>query len=305
CTMDHQLIFDLFSNTLTAIKMLGIGDEEAVFSDAVRKAIAELPPMRIGRHGQIQEWFHDWDNPDDRHRHVSHLWGLCPGSLISPLTTPKLYSGAIRTLEQRGDDATGWSLAWKIGFRARLLDGEHAWKMIGMQLRPAWREDGGERSGTYPNLWDAHPPFQIDGNFGFTANVTEMLLQSSGGAVHPLPAVPAIWKNGRVTGLRARGGFLVHELTWKNDRLTRLVIESTVGGVLRLRSETPLVTESGERIPVAAETLCPNPLLASPVVPEPEVSPDAPEPIPFLRTYHLYDIPTSPGQRIVLHGVAP
>ena len=300
CTMDQQLIFDLFSNTLAAVESLELEGEEAAFTAALHEAMAKLPPMRIGQYGQIQEWFYDWDNPNDKHRHVSHLWGLCPGALISPLTTPELYSGAVRTLEQRGDDATGWSLAWKIGFQARLLDGEHAWKMIGMQLRPAWQKDGGERSGTYSNLWDAHPPFQIDGNFGFTANVTEMLLQSSSGAVHPLPAIPAIWREGRVTGLRARGGFLIHEMAWKDGRLTKLEIESTVGGVLRLRSETPLTTQTGEAIPTATDSKCPNPLLAFPVVPKPEISPDAPPPIPFQKTYYLYDLPTTPGQRVDL-----
>ncbi|MGG7665388.1 glycoside hydrolase family 95 protein [Dyadobacter sp. BHUBP1] len=289
-TMDNQIVYDIFTATIRAAEALGTDSD---FVKTLKTKRAQLPPMQVGKFGQLQEWLEDLDSPEDKHRHISHLYGLYPSHQLSAYRTPELFSAARTSLEHRGDVSTGWSMGWKVNWWARLLDGNRAYKLITDQLSPVNAPGKKGGGGTYTNLFDAHPPFQIDGNFGCTAGIAEMLMQSHDGAIHLLPAIPDSWKNGSISGLRARGGFEIVTLEWKEGKVSRLVIKSNLGGNCRLRLPNAL---KGHSLALAGANPNSNPFYQLMDIPKPIVSPAAQITALKLPETALYDFKTEKGK---------
>lgn len=243
-TMDHQIIRGLFQACIESSAILNV---DQAFAQKLKELKSKIAPNQIGRAGQLQEWMTDIDDTTSHHRHVSHLWGVYPGEEITPSKTPELLEAAKKSLGFRGDDGTGWSLAWKINYWARFLDGDHAYTMIQKLFNPIMdasvKKGGG---GSYPNLFDAHPPFQIDGNFGGAAGILETLVQSHLGEIHLLPALPSALPEGHVSGLVTRGAFEL-EMGWKNSQLTTVKIKSRTGGKCVIRYKDKVVTVPTEK----------------------------------------------------------
>ncbi len=292
-TMDNQLVFDVFNTTINAAKALGEDKDLIEKLEGLKK---RLPPMQIGKHNQLQEWLDDVDSPTDNHRHISHLYGLYPSNQISPYRNPKLFAAAKNTLLQRGDVSTGWSMGWKVNWWAKMQDGNHAYKLIQNQLMPLGTVRVG--GGTYNNLFDAHPPFQIDGNFGCTSGITEMLMQSNDGSVHLIPALPDNFKDGMVSGLKTRGGFTINNMTWENGELISVKITSTLGGNLRLRTPNEMKFKSGKKLKIASGEN-PNNFFKVSKIKEPIISEASDiQPLQLKQTF-LYDMPTQKGKSYI------
>ncbi|MFP7654292.1 glycoside hydrolase family 95 protein [Chryseobacterium proteolyticum] len=290
-TMDNQLMFDLFTKTKKAAQILNTDSDKIQVWNTI---ISKLPPMKIGSYGQLQEWMEDLDDPKGNHRHVSHLYGLFPSNQISPFTTPELLDASRTVLVHRGDVSTGWSMGWKVNLWAKLLDGNHANKLIKDQLTLVEKDGWGSKGGTYPNLFDAHPPFQIDGNFGCTSGITEMLLQTQNGFIDILPALPGEWKNGSISGLKTYGGFEI-SITWENNKAKEITIKSGLGGNCRIRIPNEMQLSGNTKLK-KAEGKNPNSFFEIPETPKPLISDKAKLNPVEIKTDLIYDFPTEAGK---------
>jgi alpha-L-fucosidase 2 len=235
--MDHQIIRELFKDCIAAAEVLGT---DKTFADTLRDKFKQIAPNKIGKYGQLQEWMEDKDDTADTHRHVSHMWGVFPGTDIT-FKTPELIKAAEQSMRYRGDEGTGWSIAWKVNIWARMHQGDHAYMMFTKLLSPADVNSGKEKGGVYHNLFDAHPPFQIDGNFGGAAGLSEMLLQSQGDDIELLPALPSALPQGNIKGICARGGFELN-FNWQKGALQSVQVLSKTGGVCRLRYQDKIIS---------------------------------------------------------------
>jgi alpha-L-fucosidase 2 len=292
-TMDMSIIRELFTETIKASEILKLYPE---FHDQLVRAKEKLYPFHIGQYGQLQEWFQDWDDPNDKHRHISHLFGLFPGNEITLNNTPELAAAAKQSLVQRGDVSTGWSMAWKINWWSRLHDGEHAYKILSSAftyIDPREKREVMGGGGTYPNLFDAHPPFQIDGNFGATAGITEMLLQSHDGGITLLPALPDEWSEGSIKGIKARGNFTV-DLQWKDGKLMQGKIYAALGGNCRISYDQPVKVVETSSVP--ASGINPNPLFTVYGQPPYEKNMNAKLPELNLKKQYVIDFKTDKGK---------
>jgi alpha-L-fucosidase 2 len=253
-TMDHQIIRDVFKNSIAAAEVL---QADTTYRTTWLTQYKQLAPNQIGRHGQLQEWLQDIDDTSNTHRHVSHLWGVYPGSDIT-WKTPALMQAARQSLLYRGDEGTGWSIAWKVNLWARFKDGDHALRMLCKLLSPAENAQGAEQGGVYMNLFDAHPPFQIDGNFGGAAGLAELLVQSHGESMEVLPALPSALTSGTVKGLRVRGGFVV-DLHWEKGELQELLLTSFAGKTVQLEyggRQKKISTIKGKTYRINSSLIC-------------------------------------------------